>query len=117
MELSNPDGAKFPKWTAANFFKQGFLETGLQLEFEPRTILGSSYSSDTELLTLILNAPFFHAEVGQQMQLVPGCDGTLKTCDTIFNNYLNNGSKPGVPEVNPALSSVSSSVSQGGKGK
>jgi uncharacterized phage protein (TIGR02218 family) len=105
----------FPSATleALNYFAQGWLETGYGATAEVRTIIGSTYAAPT--LTLTLNAPLQFAQVGQQMQLIPGCDGQASTCQTKFNNYANFLGFPFLPLRNPALQAINSSTSQGGK--
>ncbi len=40
--------------------------------------------------------------VGEMVNIVPGCDGQIRTCRDKFNNVANFGGHPDLPEVNPA---------------
>lgn len=68
----------------------GYIEvkTGLNagLEFEIDNVSGST-------VTLRKNAPYTF-EVGDSIQLVPGCDGSFWTCQTIFGNNQKWGGFP-----------------------
>lgn len=50
--------------------------------------------------TLTLLTPALCA-VGTVVDAYPGCDHTLSTCSSKFNNDINNGAQPWIPEVNP----------------
>jgi hypothetical protein len=73
-------------WITDDWFANGFLELGFGLEFEARTITASEYVSGAGRIQLTLNTPLRFAEVGDWMQLMPGCDGTWEQCDTKFGN-------------------------------
>jgi uncharacterized phage protein (TIGR02218 family) len=104
-------------WETADWFAQGLMETGYQDSYEMRVIQHSTWDSVTSTLTLALNAELVHAAVGENIQLVAGCDGQAATCQSKFNNYKNFGGFPGVPVVNPSLDSFAYYQAQGGKGK
>lgn len=99
----------------SNWFAQGWLESSGGLEFEIRTILASSYDVGADRVTLTLNAPLLHAEVGDVIQLIPGCDGAKSTCLNKFNNYDNFGGFFDVPAQNLSLTPVDTSSSVGNK--
>ncbi len=99
-----------------DYFAHGWLETGQGTNYEVRMILASSYNNGTGKLTLSLNAPLYKAVVGQNIQLVPGCDGSKETCANKFKNFPKNfGGFPFVPERNPTIAAVQGNVSAGGK--
>jgi|GEM_PF-1233757 hypothetical protein len=107
----------FPSATfeVVDYFAQGWLETGYGVQAEVRTILGSQWNGGPQTLTVTLNAPLQNAVVGQQIQLIPGCDGKANTCASKFNNFKNFLGFPFLPLRNPALQAINTSASQGGK--
>ena len=50
---------------------------------------------------LLINFPFYDAEVGDSVSLFVGCNHTYTACKTKFNNSLNYGGFPFVPSDNP----------------
>lgn len=48
-----------------------------------------------------LNLPLYQAEVGDTLVTFPGCDHTLNTCKDKFNNVVNYGGFPWIPQKNP----------------
>ena len=57
-----------------------------------------------DILTMML--PFHSNPVGVTVDVYAGCDHTLATCNTKFNNRLNYGGYPYVPTKNPFDSGV-----------
>jgi uncharacterized phage protein (TIGR02218 family) len=98
---------------ATDFFAQGWIENRGGVEFEIRTVLASSY--DAGALTLTLNLGLQHAEVGDRISLTPGCDGLATSCVAKFNNFVNFGGFPAVPNKNLALKSVDQDQNVGNK--
>lgn len=105
---------QFANWITEDWFKGGFIETGFGLDFEVRTIL-SSVQTDDEEITIELNLPLVHAEAGQLVQLVRGCDGKAATCRGVFNNFINAGIFEHVPEQNLSVEALDAITSQGDK--
>lgn len=103
------------KRKVANYFAQGFLETGAGINFEVRTILSSSWNAGTSRLTITINAPLYHAAAAAPLQLIPGCDGSVTTCREKFNNFGNFGGFVDIPVDNLSLKAVEAKVSQGDK--
>jgi len=103
------------KHKSKDWFAQGFMEAGLGLEYELRMIMSSALVGEDVVLQL--NCETKYIDVGDIVQLIPGCDGTDTTCETKFNNRVNFGGFVAVPSKNPSLTSTQSPVSQGGKGK
>lgn len=50
---------------------------------------------------LVLSRPFDGLAVSDDVTVYPGCDHTMATCDTVFNNLPNYGGFPFVPTKNP----------------
>ncbi|MDB6024149.1 MAG: hypothetical protein JWM68_372, partial [Verrucomicrobiales bacterium] len=109
--LTTPNASR----KADDYFAQGFLEVGVGLNYELRVILASSWDEGTQRLTLTLNAALEKTIVGDQVQLIPGCDGTAATCISKFDNYLNYFAFLFVPIQNPTISSTQNDVASGGK--
>jgi hypothetical protein len=99
----------------ANYFAQGWLETGVGTQFEIRTILASSYNGGAGQLTLTLNLGLQHAVAGQTLQLAPGCNGDAATCKSKFNNFVNFGGFVAVPEKNLSLQALENETNVGDK--
>jgi uncharacterized phage protein (TIGR02218 family) len=51
----------------------------------------------------LLRSWIFPVVVGDQFTLLPGCDHTLDTCDTVFNNRLRFGGFPYIPPPETAV--------------
>lgn len=113
LELAFPESARMVKWTQENWFEFGMIETGFGVDFELSSIIDSNYAGG--LLTLHLAVPLSKVQVGQWVQLVPGCDHTAAMCKAKFRNFVNFGGFVNVPLRNPSLSAVQETVSQGGK--
>jgi hypothetical protein len=97
-----------------DWFAHGFFETGYGKQYELRLIISSTL--DSGVIVLELNAETKYLQVGQTVQLIPGCDGVPSTCQNKFNNYETGfGGFVAVPSKNPSLTSITSPVSQGGK--
>ena len=106
---------QFDNWVIEGWFAHGFIEVGFGIEFEVRTILSSELTTGPNRLTLELNAPLHYAEVGDYLQLIPGCDGAAATCKAKFDNFTNFGGFPAIPPRNLALKGLNTNVAQGGK--
>lgn len=52
-------------------------------------------------LVLTLAQPFQDLANGNSVTVYPGCDHTMETCDTTFNNLPNYGGFPFIPTKNP----------------
>lgn len=52
--------------------------------------------------TLTIDYPFRDLDIGDDLALYAGCDKTLATCVSKFNNVLNFGGEPVLPLTNPA---------------
>jgi uncharacterized phage protein (TIGR02218 family) len=104
------------KYKAANYLAGGLFEAGLGLNYEARSILGSSWNAGAGQLTLTLNQPLGKTVPGNQAQIVAGCDHTAAVCAAKFNNYVNFSGFPAIPPRNPTLKAVNAnSTAQGGK--
>ena len=111
MSLRFPSGARLE----ANYFAQGFLETGMQLNYEQRTIFLSSWNALDSELTLEISAPLLKAVVGQEVQLIPGCDGLGTTCKNKFRNFANFPGFVQIPADNPSFKAFDNKASAGDK--
>lgn len=76
----------------ANYYRGGILKAA---DGTMRFITGHNGTN----LTLIRSISTL--VTGQACKLYPGCDRTRETCNTTFNNLLNNGSTPFIPIKNP----------------
>lgn len=52
-------------------------------------------------LVLTLNLPFNDLESATAVTVYPGCNHTMETCDTVFDNLENYGGMPFIPIHNP----------------
>lgn len=99
----------------ANYFAQGWLQTGAGTNIELRTVLASSWDAIDEELTLTLNLGLVKAAVGQRINLTPGCDGQRTTCTEKFDNFVNFGGFVAIPARNLSLKAMDIAQSEGGK--
>jgi uncharacterized phage protein (TIGR02218 family) len=79
---------------ADGYFDGGFVRWPVDGGFDHRFIL--SHVGTT--LTLLTPADI---PVGTEVATFPGCDHTLETCDTKFDNALNYGGQHTIPKKNP----------------
>lgn len=81
---------------AAGYFAGGFIEyVGAAGEIERRAIRGHSGA------VLTINFQAVGLTVGASVDVFPGCDHALGTCDSKFGNRLNYGGMPYIPTKNP----------------
>ena len=109
--LRFPTGPKI----VTGYFAQGWMETGIRLDYELRTVFSSVWDSGALTLTMKLNAPLLKAIVGQEVQLMPGCDGLAETCRTKFNNFDNFPGFVDIPADNPSFKAFDNKTSAGDK--
>jgi hypothetical protein len=55
------------------------------------------------------------AATNQTLNLYPGYDGSIDQCETKFNNRINFGGHPFIPNVNPGVKAIKPRETQGGK--
>lgn len=82
---------------AADFFHAGFLR---RATVEHRMVL-ASVDLTGDVLELSVLLPFQVLSVGDALELYAGCDHSLATCASKFNNAVNYGGFPFVPTRNP----------------
>jgi len=99
---------------AADYFAGGWLQTGTGRSIEKRGILHSAPASGTNV-TLHIDRPLLKALNGASIDLYPGYDGSIDQCETKFNNRINFGGHPYVPNVNPTVKAMKPKNVQGGK--
>ena len=83
------------------YFIAGMLETASGLM---RFIVGQGNpggSIPNIHFTLTLFRPIPGMTNGDPITIYPGCDRSKETCDTVFDNLVNNGSFPFIPLINP----------------
>jgi len=78
--------AKGDGWATGGYIAFGVLDYRLVL------------SQNGDDLTLVL--PFHESVLNQTVSVYAGCDHTISTCDSKFNNKLNFGGCPYVPTIN-----------------
>lgn len=111
LSLRFPTGVKL----LTDYFAQGYIETGLQLTYEQRTVFSSSWNSGASEMTMELNAPLLKAVVGQEVQLIPGCDGLPATCREKYRNFENFPGHVQIPADNPSFKAIEGKTSAGDK--
>jgi uncharacterized phage protein (TIGR02218 family) len=77
-------------------FKYGTVVRQLTTGAQERRMIYQHYSNKITLLI-----PFIAVENGEVMTVYPGCNRTLATCYSRFDNVLNFGGFPGMPRSNP----------------
>jgi uncharacterized phage protein (TIGR02218 family) len=85
--------------TPAGLYVQGtiFGLTGANAG-DSRTVAGMS-SGDVSVKLAFLSPPM----VGDQFQLLPGCDRSIATCTNVFNNAIHFGGMPYIPTPETAV--------------
>jgi hypothetical protein len=111
LSLRFPSGDRL----ATDYFALGFIETGMRLNFEQRSVFLSSWNAIDSEMTLELNAPLLKAVVGQEVQLIPGCDGLPETCKEKFLNFKNFPGHRQIPADNPSFKAIEGKTSAGDK--
>ena len=100
---------------AANYFAEGFCETGSGANFERRAILYSQVVSGH--LEITIDKHFRYAISSQTVYLFPGCNLSLDMCIGRFNNQINMRGHPFIPINNPSANiGVVANVTGGKKG-
>lgn len=112
LDFDFPEAIAHANWIIADWFANGFIETGSGVNFAVRSVLSSTMSGDQ--LVLELNEPV-NPTVGSKVQLTPGYDGSYAARRDKFSDPENFGGFFAVPESNPSLNAMDSNVSQGGK--
>jgi hypothetical protein len=97
-----------------DYFAGGWLDTGTGVNVEHRGILSSSPAVSPNV-TLYIDRPFIKATTGQSVTLYPGYDASIDQCDLKFNNRINFGGHPYIPNINPAVKAIKPKESKGGK--
>lgn len=85
-------------------FPDGYLRGGLVrrvLTDDWRMITDNAQESTFNTQFIYIIAPFQGLAAGETVELYPGCDLSLNTCKTKFNNLNNFGGFPFVPTKNP----------------
>ena len=98
----------------AEYFAGGWLETGTGINKEKRGILHSAVAAGNDV-TLTIDRPLLKAATNQALDLYPGYDGSIDQCDSKFNNRINFGGHPYIPNVNPGVKAIKPKETQGGK--
>lgn len=121
VDLQNPPFPGRTESAEMNFFALGWIEVGSGATFEQRSIRQSSApvkyatSPDKWQITLRLDRPLEHAQVGNLMQVIPGCDGAFETCVKKFCNGANYGGHDNIPQTNPSVRAMQSEAVNGNK--
>jgi hypothetical protein len=103
---------------AADYLANGLFESGLGLNYEARSIVGSNWNAGSGQLTLTLNLPLYKTVAGAQAQIVAGCNHLYSDANGCpkFKNQLNFSGFIGIPPRNPTLRAITANpVSGGGK--
>lgn len=84
---------------AGDYFAGGFIEwIDLQTGNTERRML---LASDLALKTITLNSIPLGLAAGMSLDMYPGCDHLVDTCYLKFNNVVNFGGFPFIPQKNP----------------
>jgi hypothetical protein len=98
----------------ADYFAGGWLEVGVGALQEKRGILHSEPATGSNV-TLHIDRPLLKASNGAQINIYPGYDGSIDQCEIRFNNRINFGGHPFIPNVNPGVKAMKPQATQGGK--
>lgn len=64
---------------------------------EPRSI------EDQDGVVIVIDVPFPNLEIGDTVNMLPGCDHTIDTCVSKFDNVKRFGGHPEMPQSNPTV--------------
>lgn len=78
------------------YFDGGFIEWEIAAGTYERRFISSHVEDE-----LTLDMPPVGLDVGTDVNIYPGCDHTLSTCNAKFGNALNYGGMPYIPTKNP----------------
>lgn len=85
-----------------DYFANGWIEKGAGAAYERRPIVRSvKITASQQKITVRM--PFDSLPGGAAFKWWPGCDGQPSTCKNRFNNFINFGGHPHVPQENPSL--------------
>jgi hypothetical protein len=87
---------------SANWFAGGWMEFGAGATFGRRGILQNTALVSGALSVTVDRNPNPYPNEGDAVVLYPGCDQTVATCQTKYNNFLNFGGHPFIPIANPS---------------
>jgi hypothetical protein len=112
-ETINVDGAAAAAKPAQWFAEGGYLDTGGGANRENRAILHSTpYAGGVQI---VIDRPLLKAALGQSATMYPGYDGSIDECDAKFNNRINFGGHPFVPDTNPMVKAMKAKEPAAGK--
>lgn len=80
---------------ANDYFAGGYLD------FIKDGVVERRFITDHKGAQLTINLPLSGLVAGSSITIYPGCDHTMPTCQTKFNNLLNYGGFPYIPQKNP----------------
>ena len=95
------------------FYAQGVLQLGIGDSAQIRIITYDS-SADANTRNIMVDRPV-NAAAGNVVTLLPGCDRSVTTCQTKFNNYANFGGHPFVPARNLSMNITTTATTGGNK--
>ncbi len=98
---------------ALDWWSNGRIQTGTGANFERRSVLKSTVAGTVQTITL--DRPLLHAVAGQGITLWPGYDQSREQCQTKFNNNVNFGGHPFMPDTNVITDSGEIKTPTGGK--
>lgn len=78
------------------YFEGGFIEWYDNLDLLDQRSIEEHVGSSIRLAYTLK-----HIENGQEIALYPGCNHTMEMCNDVFDNILNYGGTPYIPEKNP----------------
>lgn len=113
IDLAPISGQPNPTTHVADYFANGFIETGTGANFQRRPIKRSSTLNGK--LRLVIVRPLRNAVAQQQVNVWPGNDGSIEMCHARFNNAINHRGHPYIPIRNPSSNFADVQQSAGGK--
>jgi uncharacterized phage protein (TIGR02218 family) len=87
--------------SAAGSFADGYFAGGYVAWLSSAGVSDNRLVTDHAGVTLTLAAAIAGLSVGDPVDLYPGCDHTLSTCQAKFANHANYGGWPYIPTKNP----------------
>lgn len=113
-DIERSNGGSLPD-IGVGWFGGGWIRFGSGSASRSVPIVSSTAESGGSITVTLSRPPFPAPDLGEEVSLLPGCDGVAGTCQTKFANWLNFGGHPLRPIANPSLVRVSGPLAGGKK--
>ncbi|MDR1789660.1 MAG: DUF2163 domain-containing protein [Opitutaceae bacterium] len=116
--LTSFDGVFSKQESAPDYWANGILEGGVGVHYEQLTLVRVSNvinATDYVLVVFVLRTAPRWLAAADVVTLRPQCSGTWAECLNRYNNTLNFGGHPRIPQQNPSVPTLNETANQGKK--